>query len=106
LDGEPLVLRSACELKEGGLRETGLSMRIAAKVERDDLALRLVAQGIGIAIAPRSLATADIVALPVADLGLDRSIGLKWRPDLPQETVATVLDTLSSLRPATGGAAL
>jgi DNA-binding transcriptional LysR family regulator len=105
LDGEPLVLRSSCELKEGRLRAAGVSLRVVAKAERDDLALHLVAQGAGIAIAPLSLATSDVAVLPVADLELSRSVGVKWRPDLPPDGVAAVLSAMSSLSRAAWPAA-
>ena len=97
LDKESLVLRASCELKIGRLRDAGINLRIAARVERDDLALRLVAQGLGITIAPRSLATEKVVAVQIVDLRLERAIGLRWQPDLPREIVRTVLDGVSSL---------
>jgi DNA-binding transcriptional LysR family regulator len=82
LDGELLVLRGSCELKTGQLQSAGIKMRIAARADRDDLAVRLVADGIGIAVAPRSLATRETIPVPVTDLDLSRTIGLRWRPDL------------------------
>ena len=82
LDGEGLILRGACELKPGRLRAEGIGLRIVARTDRDEVAVMLVAQGVGVAIAPRSLATAEAVAVPIADLTLSRSIGLRWRADL------------------------
>lgn len=93
LDGEALVLRGACELKPGRLRAEGIGLRVVARTDRDEVAVKLVAQGVGVAIAPRSLATPDVGAVPVADLALARSIGLRWR-------AALVPSTLSSLRAA------
>jgi DNA-binding transcriptional LysR family regulator len=84
LEGEALVLRGSCELKAGKLHSAGVRMRIAARVERDDLALRLVAQGIGVAFAPQSLATSEVVPVPIADLALARTIGLRWRSELDE----------------------
>jgi len=97
LDGEPMVMRSSCELKAGRLSTAGITIRTAARAQRDDLALRLVAQGVGIAIAPRSLATKDVAALSVAKLGLSRTIGLKWRPGLPQQAIDAMIEAMSSL---------
>jgi DNA-binding transcriptional LysR family regulator len=65
-------------------------VRVAVRTDRDALALRLVAKGIGIAVAPRSLAPRDAVPVPVADLDLDRAIGLRWRPDLSEAILGTV----------------
>jgi len=97
LDGEPMVMRSSCELKSGRLSAAGITIRTAARAQRDDLALGLVAQGVGIAIAPRSLATKNVVALSVTKLGLSRAIGVKWRPGLPQQTVDAIIEAISSL---------
>ena len=98
LDGEQLVLRGSCELNSGQLRSAGLTMRSSARALRDELALRLVAWGVGIAIAPLSLATPEVVAVPVADLGLSRTIGLKWRPEVPEGSVMAVVDAIEASR--------
>ena len=106
LDGEQIVLRGSCELNSGELRSAGLSMRSSAgepmsssaRALRDELALRLVAWGVGIAIAPLSLATPEVVAVPVADLGLSRTIGLQWRPEVPEDGVMAVIDAIEASR--------
>src|SRR5262245_25525438 len=90
LDGERLVLRGSCELKPGELQSAGIKVRIAARTHRDDLAIQLVAKGLGIAVAPVSLATHNVEPVALADLGLTRSIGLRWRADLDATVVATV----------------
>ena len=97
LDGESLILRSSCENEDGQLHAEGISIRIAARAARDELAIRLIAQGVGIAIAPRSLATSEVLAIPVNDLRLARSIGLQWRAKLPQATVTFLLDVFSAM---------
>lgn len=82
LGNDSIVLRGTCELPRNALRDAGLTIRPAATADRDALALSLVAQDLGYAIAPRSLATADVVPLSVSDLGLTRRIGIRWRdPD-------------------------
>ena len=75
LEGESLALRGACEMPRGALWPENLRMRIVARTERDELALRLVAEGLGIAIAPRSLATDAVVARHVKGIDAARSIG-------------------------------
>ena len=97
LDGENFVLRGSCEMPRGSLWPESLRMSIVARAERDDLALRLVAEGLGIAVAPKSLATADVVARSVRDLDATRSIGLRWRSDLASEMLAAALDALKSI---------
>ena len=97
LEGECLVLRGACEMPRGALWPESLRMRIVARTERDELALRLVAEGLGIAIAPQSLATDAVVARHVKGIEAARSIGLKWRADLNGEILSAVLDASSSI---------
>lgn len=92
---EQLVLRGTCELRAEALQAAGLAIRPAARAERDELALHMVANGVGFAIAPRCLATAEVVALPVTDLGLSRAIGLKWTSDCPDAAIGAAREILS-----------
>ena len=102
LAGEPMVLRTSCEMRSGKLRASGIHCRVVARVSRDDLVLRLVAQGIGLAIAPRSFANAEIVALPFADVDLTRDIGLRWRPGLAADQVDRVRQCIALFGKPTG----
>jgi len=97
LEGESLVLRGACEMPRGALWPESLRMRIVARTERDELALRLVAEGFGIAIAPKSLATDAVVARHVKGIDAVRSIGLKWRADINDEMLSAILEAASSV---------
>jgi DNA-binding transcriptional LysR family regulator len=97
LEGESLVLRGACETPRGALWPESLRMRIVARTERDKLALHLVTQGLGIAIAPQSLATDAVVARHVKGIDAVRSIGLKWRADIEGGILSAVLDASSSI---------
>jgi DNA-binding transcriptional LysR family regulator len=97
LEGESLVLRGACEMPRGALWPESLRMRIVARTERDELALHLVTRGLGITIAPQSLATNAVVARHVKGIDAVRSIGLKWRTDLDGEILRAILDTSSSI---------
>jgi DNA-binding transcriptional LysR family regulator len=101
LEGERLILRGSCEMRRGKLWPESLRMRVVARAERDDVALKLVAEGLGIAIAPASLATDQVVALKPKDFGATRSIGLKWRPDLGDAALAPCLEAFKSVK--TGG---
>jgi len=98
LDGENLILRASCEAPRGSLWPANLRMRVVARAERDELALRLVAEGVGIAIAPQSLATEDVVVRKVHDLHTSRSIGFSWRGDLEDEKLDTALRALLSVQ--------
>jgi DNA-binding transcriptional LysR family regulator len=60
-----------------------------------EVAVKLVGQGVGVAIAPRSLATAETVAVPIADLALFRTIGLRWRADLAPSTLGILREVIA-----------
>ena len=98
LTDEPFVLRSSCELTHGQLRRAGFSPRVVARAERDDLALRLIAQGTGLAIAPASMVDEKVDILPVSGLKLNRAIGLRWRADLPKSAVGDLIESFWSAR--------
>ena len=98
LEGQPVVLRLGCEAKRGRLWPESIRIRVVARAERDELALRLVSQGLGIAIAPLSLATKDVVARSMEGLDAKRSIGLRWRTEVRNDILATVLDAISTVR--------
>ena len=95
LCNERIILRGRCELPRNALQQAGLAIRPAARTDRDELALALAAQGLGFVIAPRSLASLEVAALPVDDLGLVRSIGLRWRKDASPELVEAALAALA-----------
>ncbi|WP_234050583.1 MULTISPECIES: LysR family transcriptional regulator [unclassified Xanthobacter] len=96
LVNENIILRTSCELRSGKLQSAGIKLRVVARASRDDLALKLVEQGTGVAIAPRSFAGGDIVAVPFADVDLSRSIGLRWRPGLSDSHVVSVREAISA----------
>ena len=95
LDGERIILRGRCELPRNTLQQAGLTIRPAARADRDELALALAAQGLGFVIAPRSLASSEVAVLSVDDLDLVRAIGLRWRKDTAPELVEVAVDVLA-----------
>lgn len=101
---ESIVLRTSCELRSGKLQAAGIKLRVVARVDRDDLALKLVAQGVGVAIAPRSFASDTVVALPFSDIDLSRAIGLRWHADVSDVHLARIKEAVSARRLHSGGA--
>ena len=97
LNGEPIVLRGSCEMPRRRLWSDNVKPKIVARVDCDDKALRLVAAGLCLAIAPKSLATSDVVALVIRDLNATRSIGLAWRPELGHVPVKLLIAAASEL---------
>jgi DNA-binding transcriptional LysR family regulator len=98
LDGQPFVLRLGCEMKRGQLWPESTRIRVVARAERDELALQLVSQGLGIAIAPLSLASDNVVARSMEGLDAKRSVGLRWRTEVRDDILATILDAISTVR--------
>ena len=96
LNNDRIILRGRCELPRNALQDAGLTIKPAARADRDELALALAAQGLGFVIAPRSLATVEVAVLPVDDLNLVRSIGLRWHKETPTELVEAAVAALAA----------
>jgi LysR family hydrogen peroxide-inducible transcriptional activator len=94
LEGENFILRGACEAPRGQLWPESLRMKVIARAERDELAMKLVAEGLGIAIAPESLVIDGVFAQPVRGLDATRSIGLRWRADLGSDMLDAAMKGL------------
>ncbi len=95
LENHPFVHRSRCELDAVGraqLRGAGVTLRVTARAEREDLAFRLIRSGKSITLAPKSLVPDDLVAVPVSGLSVARTIGLQWREKLDPILLAIVAD--------------
>jgi DNA-binding transcriptional LysR family regulator len=85
-------------MKRGQLWPESTRIRVVARAERDELALQLVSQGLGIAIAPLSLASDNVVARSMEGLDAKRSVGLRWRTEVRDDILATILDAISTVR--------
>ena len=96
LNNDRIILRGRCELPRNALQDAGLTIKPAARADRDELALALAAQGLGFVIAPRSLATVEVAVLPVDDLNLVRSVGLRWHKETPPELVEAATAALAA----------
>ena len=87
LKDEPWVLSPEnYELREATLnacQAAGFTPRVVLDGGETDTLLRFVVAGIGVALVPRLAVqnTNDLVALPVSDQKLQRSLGLVWRGD-------------------------
>ena len=53
LEGENLILRTCCEMPRGALWPDRIKMPVVARAARDELALRLIAEGLGIESVPK-----------------------------------------------------
>ncbi|MDE1918677.1 MAG: LysR family transcriptional regulator [Sphingomonadales bacterium] len=88
LAGEIMIARRSCELLEETSRfftGAGVRPRFALRSDNDERCLAMVAAGLGITTAPRSLARGDVVALPVDGYDFRRAIGLVHDPAWPEQ---------------------
>lgn len=95
LENQPFVHRSRCELDAVGraqLKAAGVTLRVTARAEREDLAFQLIRSEKGITLAPKSLVPDDLVAVTVSSLTVARTIGLQWREKMDQMLLAIVAD--------------
>lgn len=100
LENEPFAHRSRCELDAVGrtqLRAAGVTLRVTMRVEREDLAFRLIRSGKAITLAPQSLVPDDLVAVPVSGLTIARVIGLQWHENLDPKLLASVIDAMAEV---------
>jgi DNA-binding transcriptional LysR family regulator len=82
LANEPFIFPEGCP----GLQDPanvfasrGIAIRVVFKTDRDDMALALVAAGIGIAFVPGRFDVPSVNQVPVSDLGISREVGLIWQ---------------------------
>ncbi|MCW5748695.1 MAG: LysR family transcriptional regulator [Alphaproteobacteria bacterium] len=82
LQGERFIYRTHCESTIPAKRvfvERNTEVQIVCRTGQDDWAIRLVQAGMGITIMPRYGAFAGTVHVPFEDLGINRTICLRWR---------------------------
>jgi len=97
LENQPFVHRSRCELDAIGraqLKAAGVTLRVTARAEREDLAFRMIRSGKVITLAPKSLVPDDLVAVMVSGLTVARSIGLEWREKFDPLLLAIFIDAM------------
>ena len=95
LENQPFVHRSRCELDAVGraqLKAAGVTLRVTVRAEREDLAFRLIRNGGGITLAPKSLVPNGLVAVAVSGLSVARVVGLQWRENVDPILLATVTE--------------
>lgn len=84
----PFIHRSNCELDSLGrarLKGANVKLDVRIRAEREELAFQFVRNGMGITLAPRSLAPSDLTIVEVAGLDIERTIGLQWHENTPTQ---------------------
>jgi DNA-binding transcriptional LysR family regulator len=84
LQGERFIYRTHCESTIPARRvfvERNTEVQIVCRTGQDDWAIRLVQAGMGVTIMPQYCEFPGIVHVPFVDLGINRTICLRWRRD-------------------------
>jgi DNA-binding transcriptional LysR family regulator len=82
LANEPFIFPEGCPGLEdlaNVFASRDIAIRVVFKTDRDDMALALVAAGIGLALVPGKFDIPSVKQIPVNDLGISREVGLMWQ---------------------------
>jgi DNA-binding transcriptional LysR family regulator len=74
------------------LASRGIAIRVAYKTDRDDMALALVAAGVGLAFVPGQFEVPTVKQVPVPDLGIFREVGLIWQRERKGSALKEFID--------------
>lgn len=86
LAGEIMIARRSCEILDETSRfftSVGVRPRFALRSDSDERCIAMVAAGLGVTSAPRSLAVPSVIALDVAGYDFTRRVGLLHDPAWP-----------------------
>jgi LysR substrate binding domain len=95
LADEPFILPEGCPGMQdliNVLASRGIAVRVAYKTDRDDMALALVASGIGLALVPGKFEVASVKQVPIIDLGIYREVGLIWQRERKRDALKEFID--------------
>lgn len=85
LENEAFIARSHCEYRrifQQRIKASGVRLNIAYVTNQDDRALKLVEEGVGVALIPEHYSAPGIVKRPLSDVAVQRTVGFEWgEPD-------------------------
>lgn len=97
LHGLPFISRQPCDVSDAwkfATEEKGVLLDVKAVVKNEEYALDLVAAGLGISVVPSHSTSklTNIVTRPVADLQLERVVGVAYQAahPLPQDLIEAI----------------
>lgn len=92
-----MIARRSCEVLQRTSRfftDAGVRPRFALRSENEDRCMRMVSAGLGITVAPLSLAPEGTATADIVGYGLRRRLGLVRGPAFPEETAERLTATL------------
>lgn len=88
LDGQPFIDRLHCErYKEFQRLFTSIQPRIVYRADQEEWVFSLIAAGLGLSIMPEWHNVPGVIFIPIADLPLQRTVGLVWRSGYESEAI-------------------
>lgn len=90
LEGEPMIERIHCEIWRAYphmFDEVGFKPQIVYWADNEEWVISLVQVGLGVSIMPVWTELSNINYVSIADLNLERTVGLKWRSQQESEAV-------------------
>lgn len=90
LDDQSFIGRSQCEIwgKAPQLfKAAGVEPRVIYLADREEWAISMIKSGLGITIMPVWKGLSDITYVPIAEMNLSRTVGLKWRANQTSDLV-------------------
>ncbi|GFE73581.1 LysR family transcriptional regulator [Novosphingobium sp. TCA1] len=97
LAGDIMIARRSCEVLQRTSRfftAAGVRPRFALRSDNEDRCMRMVAAGLGVTVAPRSLAPDGTATAQITGYGLRRRLGLVRGPGFPAEAEERLTATL------------
>ncbi|OOV86001.1 LysR family transcriptional regulator [Oceanospirillum linum] len=93
----PFIHRSRCELDPLGyarLKGAGVKLNVQGRVEREDLAFRLVKHSQSFTLAPEKLVPPGLIPVEVSGLNIERNIGLQWKVGTPLRVISALTSAI------------
>ena len=100
LDSQPYIERINCEFWRANpkmFESAGIQPHMVYSANNEEWVISLIQAGMGISIMPIWKDIKDIVYVPIRDLNLSRTVGLKWRSTQVLEVVKWFQDFAVSL---------
>jgi DNA-binding transcriptional LysR family regulator len=82
LANEPFIVPARCVYLQDVMNVLacrGIEIHVVYRTDRDDMALTLVAAGLGLALVPGHFQIPAVKQVPVSGLGISRTVGLVWQ---------------------------
>lgn len=97
LDGQPFIDRLHCERYQEFQRLfTSIQPRIVYRADQEEWVFSLIAAGLGLSIMPEWHDVPGVIFIPIADVPLQRTVGLVWRGSYEAEAIDQFLACASN----------